>query len=350
MESSLEKAFFTPILFEFPSLLKGSVSSNTEKIDWAKDYLSKNKNIEKYVYEACEALQIFGISYTKYKKELDIYSDKELNDGVGEMVGRNFEIEVRLTLRRAVELFIESWCFKETEIDKESTLRHYFLIKNLKAFYSREHNLKEFCDLSSNFDVKVISEIRQELKNIDIPTPFYINRGKDYTKDEDIIYLIRSYSQLFKEAVGKMTEGQRLIIGESYQLYAETSEVIHGYSGGPKFNLGNYHQEIDGLYARIAVLSANILSHLVIIGEKCIRNSELVNEIKGIKLNRLPEAFSLSIGDSVLVRKAIKAEVIEISISKYGCKKYKVKYTDKRGNWNMAFEQEWFLIKDLIKI
>jgi len=146
---------------------------------------------EKYVFEACEALQIFGISYTKYKKELAIYSDEELNAGAGEIVGRNFEIEARLTLRRATELFLESWCFKETEIDKESILRHYFLIKNLKAFYLRDYNLKEFCDLSSSFDVKVISEIKLEMGKIDIPTPFYINGNKDYRTDKDIIHLIK---------------------------------------------------------------------------------------------------------------------------------------------------------------
>lgn len=350
MEPSLEEMFINPVLFKLPSLLKGSVFSEAQKIDWAKDYLSKNKNIEKYVYEACEALQIFGISYIKYKKELDIYSDKELNDGAGEIVGRNFEIEARLTLRRAVELFIESWYFKKTETDKESILRYYFLIRNLKAFHLREYNLKEFCDLSSAFDVKVVSEIRQELNNIDIPTPFYINEKKDYKKDKDIVRLMRTYAQLFKEVVGKMPDGQRSIVGESYQLYAETSEVLHGYSGGLKFNLKNYHQEIDGLYARMAILSANILSNVVTISEKCIGNSELINAIKGIELDSLPEAFLLSVGDNVLVRRAIKAEVTEISVSKYGCKKYKVRYADKRGIWSMAFEQEWFLVKDLIKI
>jgi fumarylacetoacetate (FAA) hydrolase family protein len=46
----------------------------------------------------------------------------------------------------------------------------------------------------------------------------------------------------------------------------------------------------------------------------------------------------------------IKAEVVEISKSKYGCKKYKVKYDDKRGNWNFTFEREWLMLKELTKI
>lgn len=348
-DEPLENNFFKPIFFEFPNLLKNSISSDSQKIDWGKDYLSKIKNIEKYIYEACAALQLFGVSYIKYKKELNICSDKELNSGIGEVVGRNFEIEARLTLRRTQELFIESWYFKEITTNKEKEFRHFFLIKNLRAFYSRENNLKKFCDLSSDFDIKVISEIRQELQNLNILNPFYISNGKDYKKDDDMVRLLKSHSKLFEEATGKMSDGQKLILGESYQSYAETSDVIHGYSGGPKFNLKNYHQEVDGLYARIAVLASNILKHLAIIGKDCIDNTELVEAINGLETDNLPKSFLINIGDNVLVKREIKAKVTEISVSKYGCKKYKVEYTDKRGNWNWAFEQEWFLLKDLTK-
>jgi len=350
MESSIEENFFKPILFEFPNLLKNSISSENQKTDWSKDYLSKNKNIEKYIYEACTALQIFGVSYTKCKKELSIYSDEELNNGIGEVVGRSFEIEARLTLRRTQELFIESWYFKEIINDKKNVFRNFFLIKNLKAFYSRETNLKKFCDLSSSFDIKAISDIRQELQNLNISTPFYISKNKDYQKDEDMVRLLKSHSKLFEEATGKMSDGQKLILGESYQSYAETSDVIHGYSGGPKFNLKNYHQEVDGLYARVVVLASNILKHLAIIGKDCIGNSDLIEAINGLETDNLPKSFLINIGDNVLVKREVKAKVAEISVSKYGCKKYKVEYTDKRGDWSWSFEQEWFLLKDLTRL
>lgn len=349
-ESQTEDNFFRPIFFQFPTLLKKGISSGINVGDWGKDYLSKHKNIEKYIYEACEALQIYGISYTKHNKELGIYSDEELNNGIGEVVGRNFEIEARLTLRRTQELFIESWHFKEIKSNKENVFRHFFLIKSLKAFYSRENNLKKFCDLSSSFDVKVISEIRQELKNLNISTPFYISNNKDYTKDEDMVRLLKSHSKLFEEAIEKLSDGQKLIFGESYQSYAETSDVIHGYSGGPKFNLKNYHQEINGLYARIAVLASNILKHLALIGENCVGNNDLIGAINELKTDALPKSFLINIGDDVLVKRQVKAKVIEMSISKYGCKKYKVEYIDKRGDWSWSFEQEWFLLKDLAKL
>ena len=93
--SGVDQDFFRPILFLFPNLLKRSVSTDKKIKDWEQDYLSKNKNIEKYIHNACEALQISGISYEKYKKELERYSDDELNQETGKIVGRNFLRSVR---------------------------------------------------------------------------------------------------------------------------------------------------------------------------------------------------------------------------------------------------------------
>src|SRR3989338_8599566 len=98
-EAEIKGSFFRPILFLFPNILKESISSDDDINDWQKDYLSKNKNIEKYLFDGCEALQIIGISYSKYKRELARYSDGELNQKTGKIVGRNFEIEARLALR-----------------------------------------------------------------------------------------------------------------------------------------------------------------------------------------------------------------------------------------------------------
>ena len=62
------------------------------------------------------------------------------------------------------------------------------------------------------------------------------------------------------------------------------------------------------------------------------------------------QKFTLNVGDTVLVLRQIKAEIVEISQSKYNCKKYKVKYDDKRGDWSWSFEREWFLLKELTKL
>lgn len=347
--SDIEEDFFRPILFLFPNILKESASANTDVKDWEKDYLSKNKNIEKYIFNACEALQISGISYQKYKRELERYSDEELNQKTGRIVGRNFEVEARLTLRRILELFVESWHFAEVR-SNENIFRHLFLIKNLKAFYSRNSSAKEFCDFSLEFDTKAISEIRTELDTLSVQNPFYLVNNKDFKKDGDIKHLLKSFRNLLEEALPKMSDGLRTMVGESYQLYAETSDVIHGFSGGPNFNLRNYHREIMGLYARSAILASNILKYLVIIGENNINNNDIKDAINGLKTDGLPRNFVLNVGDKVLVLGQIKAEIVEISQSKYKCKKYKVKYDDKRGDWNWSFEREWFVIKELTKL
>ena len=348
--SDIEEDFFRPILFQFPNLLKDSVSSEVDINNWGKDYLSKNKSVEKYIYDTCEALQICGISYTKYKKELGAYSDNELNQKTGKVVGKNFEIEARLALRRTLELFVESWHFKEITVDKEKVFRHFFLIKNLKAFYSRKSNVEEFCDFILDFDTKAILEIRAELDAISVGNVFYLASGKDFKKDTDVKDLSKSFFKLLKEAMPKMPDGQREMVGGSYQLYAETSEVVHGYSGGLTFNLKNYHQEIDGLYARVAVLSSSILEHLAIIGDNYISNKDIKEAINGLKTVDFPQNYLFNMGDKVLVLKQIKAEIVEVSTSKYGCKKYKVKYENKQKDWSWSFEREWFLLKELSKL
>lgn len=346
----IEEDFFRPILFQFPNVLKEDISTGIDIKDWEQDYLSKNKNIAKYIFNACEALQISGISYQKYKKELERYSDEELNQKAGKIVGRNFEVEARLVLRRILELFIESWHFAELKNNKENIFRHLFLIKNLKAFYSRNGNAKEFCDFPLEFDTNAISEIRTELNALSIQNTFYLVNNKDFKKDGDIKHLLKSFRNLFEEALPKMSDGLREMVGESYQLYAETSDVIHGFSGGPNFNLRNYHREIMGLYARSAILASNILKYLVVIGENNIKNNDIKNAINRLKTDGLPQNLVFNVGDNVLVLGQIKAEIIEISQSKYGCKKYKVKYDDKRGDWSWSFEREWFVIKELTKL
>lgn len=345
-----DEAFFRPILFLFPNILKENVSSKTDIDNWKIDYLSKNKNIERYIYGACEALQICGISYTKYRKELRRYSNEELNKGAGEIVGRNFEIEARLMLRRILELFIESFHFEKIKGNQESTFRHFLLLRNLKAFYSRKSNAKEFCDFDLEFDNKAISEIRSELNNISIQGPFYLTNNKDFNKDSDIKQLFKPFRNLLEESMSGMTDGLREMVGESYQMYAETSDVIHGFSGGPNFNLRNYHTEVMALYARSAVLGSNILKYLVAIGENQISNTNIKDAIRGLKTDGLPQNFTFTVGDKVLVLRQIKAEITEISQTKYGCKKYKVKYDDKHGEWSWAFEREWFLLKELSKL
>ena len=59
-------------------------------------------------------------------------------------------------------------------------------------------------------------------------------------------YITSCIEKIGEEALPKMSDGLRTMVGESYQLYAETSDVIHGFSGGPNFNLRNCNCQIIG--------------------------------------------------------------------------------------------------------
>lgn len=347
---NIDNDFFKPIFFEFSDVIKKDISSNLDLSNLKRDYLAKEYNIQKYVFDGCEQLQVIGTSYIKYKRELTRYSNDELNEKIGNVIGRNFEIEARLALRRSMELLIESWYFKEIKENRENILRKFFLIRNLKAFYKRNNNSKTFCNFPLESDIKAIKEIRLELNSLPALDLFYLNPDKNYNDDKDVKDLTVSFRNLLKDALLKMSDGLREIIGSSYQLYPETSEVIHGFSGGPKFNLKNYHNEIIAIYGRTAVLASNILKYLIVIGDGYISNKDIIDEIKGIETDQLPPDYNFNVGDKVLVCGQVKGEIIDISLSDYGCKKYKVKFNDKRGMWDFKFEREYFLLKELTKI
>ena len=92
------------------------------------------------------------------------------------------------------------------------------------------------------------------------------------------------------------------------------------------------------------------MEHLAIIGDNYISNKDIKEAINGLKTVDFPQNYLFNMGDKVLVLKQIKAEIVEVSTSKYGCKKYKVKYENKQKDWSWSFEREWFLLKELSKL
>src|SRR3989344_2297126 len=75
------------------------------------------------------------------------------------------------------------------------------------------------------------------------------------------------------------------------------------------------------------------------------KNNDIREAIDGLRTDSLPQNLSLGVGDKVMVLKQVRAEVTEISVSKCGCKKYKEKYDNRRGDWNWSCGGECFLQK-----
>ena len=61
------------------------------------------------------------------------------------------------------------------------------------------------------------------------------------------------------------------------------------------------------------------------------------------------DRVSLNVGDTVLVKSKEKAEIIEISVSGDGHKKYKVEFNDKSNSLDASPKEEWFSPNDLVK-
>lgn len=338
---------FSKIFITYPDLIKKNITDNVKSNNWSSDYLSRNNNVEKYIYETCKSLQIIGVSYLKYQQIKDT-SDGYLTSDKGSMIGRNYELEARLSLRRALELFVEIYNFKVIKSNKENEFRLYFLVQNLKAFVVRAKNKKDYCNLSDKFSLQAISEIRKELKLFNITKPFYLKENIDLNKDGDIIHAFESFNNLFKATIPFISSLEKYIIGESYQSYAETSDIIHAHSGGITFNLKKYHVEIEALYSKIYFLSISMLKNLVEIGEKSLDNK--IVELIYLFKNDLPKFLQIEKGDVVLVKNSVKARVVDILMSDYGCKKYKVEYIYKKNDWSFGFDEEWFTLKDLRKV
>ncbi len=340
--------FYTNVFGELPQRLKQCAAKNSDVDLWRKDYLSKQTNVQKYVFLACEQLQIIGVSYLKYNRDLTRYTSGELATENGNIVARSFEKEARLCLRRASELFIESWNFQLAG-DKESILRTYFLIRSLEAFYKRKRNSEKYCNLVRKWDTSVIKEIRDALRDRDLNT-FFLNSNRDPQLDTGMRKLRKGYLDMLDDSIPKMTPRERLAVGESYQLYAETSDVIHGFTGNAEFKLENVHREIESIFARIGILSVHILKCLAGIGEKVLDCPEILTALNSLETGDLSEHMKVNVGDLVLVKNEVKARVVEISVSKFGCEKYRVEFCDKRGEFTFSFEETEYVRSDLRKL
>jgi hypothetical protein len=82
----------------------------------------------------------------------------------------------------------------------------------------------------------VIKEIRDTLKDRSLDV-FFLNPNRDPQLDAGMRKLRKGYLEMLDDSIRKMTPRERLAIGESYQLYAETSDVIHGFTGSAEFKL-----------------------------------------------------------------------------------------------------------------
>ncbi len=342
-------SFFSLVFFMFPQKLKKCASQGADIKEWRRDYLSKQKNIQKYIFDACEQIQTFGVTYQKYKRELKRYSSSELQSDIGNVISRSFEKEARLILRRAMELFIESWNFNKVS-NKEESIRYYFLIRALQAFYGRKTNLKEFCDYDKKWDEQVVDEIKNSLIGIALDSNFYFEKSRSPQNDKDILYLRKSFKKILKDSLKQMTEKERFAVGGSYQLYAETSEVIHAFSGSTEFKLIDVHKELTAIYARTAVLAFHILKNLSGIGNGVLVCNELLQALNNFDTNKFSGFLDIQEGDLVLVRNEVKAKVIKVEVSGYGCKKYHVQFCDKRNGWSFGFQDTVFLREELQKL
>ncbi len=74
-------------LFRTPQRIKECAVKGIDINKCERDILSKNNNIQKYVYQACKQIQIFGIAYQKFLKEIGSLSKKghELYNGRGKL-------------------------------------------------------------------------------------------------------------------------------------------------------------------------------------------------------------------------------------------------------------------------
>lgn len=313
------------------------------------DYLSKNHNIEKYIYQACKQIQGFGIAYQKCLKEVGKLDKKgtELTDPE-EMVVRSFEREANLMLRSAIELYIESWNFAR-EQDKEKSIRTYYLTRVLQAYHKRSKNSEKYCDYPLQGDIKVISEIRNELKTLP-NTFFFFAQGRDPQKDSDVIYLTKSYTKLLDEALKNMTPRERFALGESYQQYVDNSDSIHGYAGSPQFIIEDVQTFLKVLYGKVYILAVYTHKNLTKIGAGVLQCQDLIDALDGIESDDFDGDLKINVGDSVIVRKQIKAIVKNITHTQYGCAKYEVEFNDKRGAWSHSFPETVYLRKDIEKI
>ncbi|MDP1852909.1 MAG: hypothetical protein Q8L26_01690 [Candidatus Omnitrophota bacterium] len=203
------------------------------------------------------------------------------------------------------------------------------------ALYANSDFLEFFNCCPENFERTALDLLKitnEAFKKTDKDKRWFLNDNVLFDKLPKHPSFIRSYRDRFKEAILLANNGEKVVLGFTYQVgYGGRSESMHFGIKGPSYWNLNFEYLKDGIFI-ISMLGLHILNRAYsIIGVKPTKAGEgifdtIVNGSGASQALFMSVIKDHDIGDLVSIGGEDLSEILDIKTSKYGYKAYRVKY------------------------
>lgn len=289
-----------------------------------------------YLYSVLNEVQKAGIALMRWKelfKEEDNTSD---DDQISRVILESILEEQSLWLRKLCEALVSLICFNTT--NENDYYRHFLLLTSLDNYLSDIANLKDFYNCpSKNLEYSIhmfkkqIAEIEDK---INLNHCWYLQDKRKLSSRKKLNpgKILSSMRNRMKFALPLCTNGEKVSLGLSYEYYSSTSEDIHFKPYSSKLYINKSLTEIKSTHMGLLIL------HILLRCQKLLKTvPKGINEqlIRVFKKNAKPKSLKMlmdtkiEVGDFVLAYGYL-AEVLEVKVSSYGYRCYKVLYLNKR--------------------
>ncbi|MBI4130490.1 hypothetical protein HY468_04190 [Candidatus Roizmanbacteria bacterium] len=288
-----------------------------------------------YLYGVLDEVERAGIAMQNYS-EFILGSRKENNkkkenDNENLRLTRNiiytFIDEMSVWIRKLNEILVELVGFKYSNENKY--YKYYLLVRELKRIRRVQKDFKDFYDCDSEnlkYQInRIISEVNKLAPQLNSQKCWYVNKNKSGV----ISTKISNHESRLQSLLPRFTNDQKITIGLSYMVYADTSQNIHVSLGEQDYEVDM--KKIEAYFSEMGILSAHILilckdilgrkprgflGQLNRITKQNKYPNELLRRLTRTRIKKLD--FVVAYGDL--------GEVVKVKKSRYGYKTFRIKY------------------------
>lgn len=258
-------------------------------------------------------------------------NDEEL---INRAVLEGFINEQSLWRRRLSECLVDLICFTET--NEEHYYKLFITANELSdVLYTNKDFLEFFECKTSNFEesaLDLLKIVNQAIEKTNKNKQWFLRKDSLFNKLPQNPDFLESHRERFKKAILLANKGEKVVLGFTYKVgYGGVSESMHFGTEGPSY----WNLDLD--YLKTGIVTINFLGmHILqrayqILNMKPTKIGEVIFDTI-INGSGASDAFFLSvlkdhdIGDLVSMGDNDLSEILDVKISKYGYKAYKVKY------------------------
>ncbi len=239
------------------------------------------------------------------------------------------EFEVRF--RKLQEFLCNLVCFSET--NEQEYYQLFFAAEGLTDIKYANQDITEFfgnpIENFTNQSKDLLSKCNALVNKLDKNKCWFLRPGATFDlKDQSII---SSYRQRYKKALSIATDGEKIVLGPTYKVgYGGSSKSAHALIDE---HFKDYSfEDVKHVIHKIPVICLNILQRAFQLANiECPKNFKGILECAAsgegatIGIENVTRR-KLDVGDLVTTDLSDVAEILEVNISKYGYKSYRVRY------------------------